>query len=172
MGVEVQFLGTPDSWSWAETCLSVVGTLWYVVTSPFRLVFWTIAWVGRLAAILLGFSLMVVGIAPLGRASVLPGNSLVLGRAGADAQKPRLTAFTGPVESNLISMGRDWAPDPILLDHNATAPLDLEVLEAMRPHFLGRWQHREPAHVWTCSAATWESARGTVPEFWMRTQRR
>jgi hypothetical protein len=44
-------------------CLNLLGTLWYVVTLPFRLVFWTIAWVGRLTAILLGFSLMVVGMA-------------------------------------------------------------------------------------------------------------
>jgi hypothetical protein len=63
VGAKVQFPQTPGSWSWAETCLSVLGTLWYVITSPFRLVFWTVAWVGRLAAILLGFSLMVVGIA-------------------------------------------------------------------------------------------------------------
>jgi hypothetical protein len=51
------------SWAWAEMCLSLLGALWYVVTLPFRLVFWTIAWVGRLTAIVLGFSLMVVGMA-------------------------------------------------------------------------------------------------------------
>lgn len=44
-------------------CLNLLGTLWHVVTLPFRLVFWTIAWVGRLTAVLLGFSLMVVGMA-------------------------------------------------------------------------------------------------------------
>ena len=53
----------PGSWAWAEICLHLLGTLWYLVTLPFRLVFWTIAWVGRLAAILVGFSLMVVGMA-------------------------------------------------------------------------------------------------------------
>ena len=36
-----------------------------MVTLPFRVVFWTVAWVGRLVAISLGFSLMVVGIALL-----------------------------------------------------------------------------------------------------------
>jgi hypothetical protein len=49
--------------SWVEICLSVLGTIFYLVMLPFRLVFWTIAWVGRLAAIALGFCLMVVGIA-------------------------------------------------------------------------------------------------------------
>jgi hypothetical protein len=44
-------------------CLSFLGTLWYVVTVPFRVLFWTIAWVGRLTAVLLGFCLMVVGVA-------------------------------------------------------------------------------------------------------------
>jgi hypothetical protein len=32
-------------------------------TVPFRLVFRTIAWVGRLTAVLLGFCIMVIGIA-------------------------------------------------------------------------------------------------------------
>jgi hypothetical protein len=49
--------------SWVEIFLSVLGTIFYLVTLPFRLVFWTIAWLGRLAAIALGFCLMVVGIA-------------------------------------------------------------------------------------------------------------
>jgi len=44
-------------------CLNLLRTFWYVVTLPFRLVFWTIAWVGRLTAIVVGFSLMVVGMA-------------------------------------------------------------------------------------------------------------
>jgi hypothetical protein len=51
------------SWFWADTFWIVLSTLWYVITAPFRLVFWTIAWVGRVTAALLGFCLMVVGIA-------------------------------------------------------------------------------------------------------------
>jgi hypothetical protein len=50
-------------WYWVETLSSVLLTLWYMVTAPIRLVFWTIAWVGRLTAVLLGFCLMVVGAA-------------------------------------------------------------------------------------------------------------
>jgi hypothetical protein len=38
-------------------------TLWLAVTLPFRLIFWVIAWLGRLTALALGFLLMVVGIA-------------------------------------------------------------------------------------------------------------
>ena len=49
--------------SWLEICLGVAGTIFSLVVLPFRLVFLMIAWVGRLAAIVLGFCLMVVGIA-------------------------------------------------------------------------------------------------------------
>ena len=42
---------------------SLVTALWFMVTLPFRLVFWIIAWMGRLTAVVLGFSLMVVGMA-------------------------------------------------------------------------------------------------------------
>jgi hypothetical protein len=37
--------------------------VWFVVTLPFRVIFWMIAWAGRLTVVLLGFSLMVLGIA-------------------------------------------------------------------------------------------------------------
>jgi hypothetical protein len=43
--------------------VSLLAVLWFVATLPFRLVFWMIAWMGRLAALVLGFSLMVVGVA-------------------------------------------------------------------------------------------------------------
>lgn len=49
--------------SWAEICLFLFSKLLYLFALPFRLIFWSIAWVGRLAAILFGFCLMVVGIA-------------------------------------------------------------------------------------------------------------
>jgi hypothetical protein len=41
----------------------LLGVLWYLISLPFRLIFWMIAWLGRLTAIVLGFTLMVVGIA-------------------------------------------------------------------------------------------------------------
>jgi len=43
--------------------MTLVTTLWFVVSLPFRLFFWTIAWLGRLTAVMLGFTLMVVGMA-------------------------------------------------------------------------------------------------------------
>jgi hypothetical protein len=46
-----------------ETYLSVLALLWYLLALPFRLFFWMVAWMGRMSAILLGFSLMVVGVA-------------------------------------------------------------------------------------------------------------
>lgn len=49
--------------SWAEICLLLFSMLFYLFALPFRVIFWTIAWMGRLAAILFGFCLMVVGIA-------------------------------------------------------------------------------------------------------------
>jgi hypothetical protein len=61
LGAGVQVLERPSSW--AEICLGCLSTFLSLITLPFRLIFWTIAWVGRLAAILLGFCLMVVGIA-------------------------------------------------------------------------------------------------------------
>lgn len=42
---------------------ALLAMLWFVVTLPFRLVFWAIAWLGRLTAVVLGFLLMVVGMA-------------------------------------------------------------------------------------------------------------
>ena len=48
----------------------MLGTLWTIVTLPFRLVGWTVALIGRLAGLLLGFALMVVGVA-LGASALL-----------------------------------------------------------------------------------------------------
>ncbi len=54
-----------DSWSAASLLLGLFGALWFIITLPFRLVFWVIAWLGRLTGAILGFSLMVVGMALL-----------------------------------------------------------------------------------------------------------
>jgi hypothetical protein len=43
--------------------VSTLTVLWFVTTLPFRLLFWVIAWMGRLTAVVLGFALMVVGMA-------------------------------------------------------------------------------------------------------------
>jgi hypothetical protein len=53
----------PSSWSLGQVFMALFATLWLVVTLPLRLVFWVVAWMGRLTAIVLGFSLMVVGMA-------------------------------------------------------------------------------------------------------------
>jgi hypothetical protein len=43
--------------------VAVLRACWYVITLPFRLVFGIIALLGRLTGVILGFSLMVVGMA-------------------------------------------------------------------------------------------------------------
>ena len=59
----------PKKWShqahgrWGRCSWRLFAALWFMVTLPFRLIFWVIAWMGRLTAVVLGFSLMVVGIA-------------------------------------------------------------------------------------------------------------
>ena len=50
-------------WSAGQLFMNLVTALWFTATLPFRLAFWIIAWLGRLTAVLLGFSLMVLGIA-------------------------------------------------------------------------------------------------------------
>lgn len=50
-------------WSGGRVVLSFVEGVWLAITLPFRLVFRLIAWLGRLAVLLLAFSLMVVGMA-------------------------------------------------------------------------------------------------------------
>jgi hypothetical protein len=56
--------GTPSSsWSFGQVFMALVAGLWFMAALPFRLVFWIIAWMGRLTAVVLGFSLMVVGMA-------------------------------------------------------------------------------------------------------------
>lgn len=43
--------------------IGLVHACWLILTSPIRLVFWIIAFLGRLTGVILGFSLMVVGMA-------------------------------------------------------------------------------------------------------------
>jgi hypothetical protein len=52
-----------SSWSIGQVFMTLLAALWFLVTLPFRLLFWGIAWLGRLTAVVLGFSLMVVGVA-------------------------------------------------------------------------------------------------------------
>ena len=60
---EAPYVKEAGAWFWVETFWRTLGALWFVITAPFRLVFWAIAWVGRVTAVLLGFCLMVIGIA-------------------------------------------------------------------------------------------------------------
>jgi hypothetical protein len=50
-------------WSSGQIFVGIISGVWFIITLPFRLIFWTIAWAGRLTAVLLGFSLMVLGMA-------------------------------------------------------------------------------------------------------------
>jgi hypothetical protein len=59
----VHVIGRSGSPFWGELLVASVKALWFVVSLPFRLVFWTIAWLGRATAVALGFTLMVVGMA-------------------------------------------------------------------------------------------------------------
>ncbi len=52
-----------SSWSLGQAFVALLAVLWFMATLPFRVVFWIIAWMGRLTAVVLGFSLMVVGMA-------------------------------------------------------------------------------------------------------------
>lgn len=51
------------SWSLGQLFITIIAAIWFLITLPFRLVFWLVAWMGRLTATALGFSFMVVGIA-------------------------------------------------------------------------------------------------------------
>lgn len=42
---------------------TVLGTLWTLITLPFRLVIWLVELLGRLTGLVLGFVLMVLGMA-------------------------------------------------------------------------------------------------------------
>jgi hypothetical protein len=53
----------PRSWSWTGIVVAVLSATWFAISLPFRLVFWLIAWLGRVAGVILGFLLMVIGMA-------------------------------------------------------------------------------------------------------------
>lgn len=42
---------------------AMLGTIWMVVTFPFRLILWVVEMLGRLTGLILGFALMVLGVA-------------------------------------------------------------------------------------------------------------
>jgi hypothetical protein len=50
------------AWSSGRAVLALLAAAWSVATLPFRLVFWVIAWLGRLTGIAIGFALMVAGM--------------------------------------------------------------------------------------------------------------
>jgi hypothetical protein len=56
-------LDQTESWSLATLVLTLLRASWFVLVTPFRLAFSMIAWLGRLTALVVGFSLMVVGMA-------------------------------------------------------------------------------------------------------------
>ena len=41
----------------------MLGALWSIITLPFRLIAWVVEWVGRMTGVVLGFALMVGGVA-------------------------------------------------------------------------------------------------------------
>ena len=53
----------PSSWSWTGIVVTLLSAIWFTISLPFRLVFWLIALLGRLTGVILGFLLMVVGMA-------------------------------------------------------------------------------------------------------------
>ncbi len=61
------------SWSLFGVIAGVFRAIWFVITLPFRLVFMTIALLGRLTGLILGFVLIVVGTA------LLPGPLFLVG---------------------------------------------------------------------------------------------
>lgn len=53
----------PQSWSPTGILLTFLGVSWLAISLPFRLIFRLLALLGRLTGIILGFLLMVVGMA-------------------------------------------------------------------------------------------------------------
>jgi hypothetical protein len=51
------------AWVWAELLVALLGTIGFAVALPFRLLFWLIALLGRVTGVMVGFVLMVIGMA-------------------------------------------------------------------------------------------------------------
>lgn len=51
------------SWGLGTLIIAVFSAVWFVVTLPFRLILGIISLLGRMAGVVIGFSLMVVGVA-------------------------------------------------------------------------------------------------------------
>jgi hypothetical protein len=52
-----------DVLGWRNMLGAVLGTIWAILTFPFRVIGWIIEIFGRLTGFVLGFALMVVGVA-------------------------------------------------------------------------------------------------------------
>ena len=66
-------MGPGPSWAWWGVIGGLVRAIGFVIALPFRLVFWTIALLGRITGLVVGFLLMVVGTA------LLPGPLFLIG---------------------------------------------------------------------------------------------
>jgi hypothetical protein len=69
---------TTTAGSLGRAVLALLATIWFVATLPFRLVFWVMALLGRLAGIAVGFTLMVAGMFFLAGPFILIGIPLFL----------------------------------------------------------------------------------------------
>jgi hypothetical protein len=66
-------MGPAPSWTWGGAIVGLVRAVWFVMALPFRLLFLTIALLGRITGLVVGFLLMVVGTA------LLPGPLFLIG---------------------------------------------------------------------------------------------
>jgi hypothetical protein len=62
-GMTMGKLKQTKSWSLVRVLVRLVTVTSFVIMLPFRMVFQLIAWLGRVTALLLGFCLMVMGMA-------------------------------------------------------------------------------------------------------------
>jgi cysteine desulfurase len=92
----------------------------------------------------------------LGRTLVLYWHSLICGRASAHAPLPRLI-FLLP-STLAMSLAE------LYLDHNATTPLDPDVLDAMRPYFLTAGNAESRHSFGRKARLAWEYSKETVAQ--------